>query len=307
MERARAPRQSRDRVRAGGARSAAPARRPHDADRARRLAVAAAGARPVRRSASRPRACSNGCPKRRRCRPTCASPSPPANPALALTRVVAGERPAITVSGDAAFASRHRLADRQPALGPAGRPRAASSATRRRASSAKVGRLVRRRAARRRQGAARSRPRRSAHRRPAALMRHVARLVVICVTVLRYGLDELALSSFRQPWVRLPRSRHHRRPPARRAARRAPAPRPRAARADLRQVRPGAVDAARPAAARHRRRARQAAGPGAAVSGRGRAGDRRAVPSAGRSTRSSRASRPRRWRARRSRRCTSRC
>ena len=34
-------------------------------------------------------------------------------------------------------------------------------------------------------------------------MRHVARLVVICVTVLRYGLDELALSSFRQRWVRL--------------------------------------------------------------------------------------------------------
>jgi len=34
-------------------------------------------------------------------------------------------------------------------------------------------------------------------------MRHLARLVVICVTVLRYGFDELALSSFRQPWVRL--------------------------------------------------------------------------------------------------------
>ncbi len=34
-------------------------------------------------------------------------------------------------------------------------------------------------------------------------MRHVARLLVICVTVLRYGLDELALSSFRQRWVRL--------------------------------------------------------------------------------------------------------
>ncbi len=34
-------------------------------------------------------------------------------------------------------------------------------------------------------------------------MRHIARLVVICVTVLRYGFDELALSSFRQPWVRL--------------------------------------------------------------------------------------------------------
>jgi ubiquinone biosynthesis protein len=34
-------------------------------------------------------------------------------------------------------------------------------------------------------------------------MRHIARLIVICVTVLRYGLDELALSSFRQRWVRL--------------------------------------------------------------------------------------------------------
>ncbi|CAM5793463.1 ubiquinone biosynthesis regulatory protein kinase UbiB [Rhizobacter fulvus] len=34
-------------------------------------------------------------------------------------------------------------------------------------------------------------------------MRHLARLLVICVTVLRYGLDELALSSFRQRWVRL--------------------------------------------------------------------------------------------------------
>ena len=34
-------------------------------------------------------------------------------------------------------------------------------------------------------------------------MRHIARLIFICVTVLRYGLDELALSSFRQRWVRL--------------------------------------------------------------------------------------------------------
>ena len=33
-------------------------------------------------------------------------------------------------------------------------------------------------------------------------MRHIARLLVICITVLRYGLDELALSSFRQRWVR---------------------------------------------------------------------------------------------------------
>ena len=34
-------------------------------------------------------------------------------------------------------------------------------------------------------------------------MRHLARLIFISVTVLRYGLDELALSSFRQRWVRL--------------------------------------------------------------------------------------------------------
>ncbi len=34
-------------------------------------------------------------------------------------------------------------------------------------------------------------------------MRHLGRLVVICVTVLRYGLDELVLSSFRQRWVRV--------------------------------------------------------------------------------------------------------
>ena len=34
-------------------------------------------------------------------------------------------------------------------------------------------------------------------------MRHFARLVVIVFTVLRYGMDELALSSFRQRWVRL--------------------------------------------------------------------------------------------------------
>jgi ubiquinone biosynthesis protein len=34
-------------------------------------------------------------------------------------------------------------------------------------------------------------------------MRHLARLIFISVTVLRYGLDELALSGFRQRWVRL--------------------------------------------------------------------------------------------------------
>jgi len=34
-------------------------------------------------------------------------------------------------------------------------------------------------------------------------MRHLARLIFICVTVLRYGLDELALSHFRQRSIRL--------------------------------------------------------------------------------------------------------
>ena len=38
---------------------------------------------------------------------------------------------------------------------------------------------------------------------PLRPMRHLARLCVIAVTVLRYGLDELALSKFRQPWVRV--------------------------------------------------------------------------------------------------------
>jgi ubiquinone biosynthesis protein len=33
-------------------------------------------------------------------------------------------------------------------------------------------------------------------------VRHFARLVFIVVTVLRFGLDELALSVFRQRWVR---------------------------------------------------------------------------------------------------------
>ena len=33
-------------------------------------------------------------------------------------------------------------------------------------------------------------------------MRHFTRLVIIVFTVLRYGMDELALSGFRQRWVR---------------------------------------------------------------------------------------------------------
>ena len=34
-------------------------------------------------------------------------------------------------------------------------------------------------------------------------MAHIGRLVTIVVTVLRFGLDEVALSAFRQPWVRM--------------------------------------------------------------------------------------------------------
>ena len=33
-------------------------------------------------------------------------------------------------------------------------------------------------------------------------MKNLARLVFIVVTILRFGLDEVALSAFRQRWVR---------------------------------------------------------------------------------------------------------
>ena len=74
---ARPSRQSRDRCRAGGGRAAAPARRADDADRADRLADAAARASGRSRFASRRPGWSNGCPRRRRCRPIFASPSTP--------------------------------------------------------------------------------------------------------------------------------------------------------------------------------------------------------------------------------------
>ena len=111
------------------------------------------------------------------------------------------------------------------------------------------------------------------------VMRRLARLVFIAFTLLRFGVDEVALSGFRQRWVRGAGAGGHPRPPLRRAARRAAAPGARAAGPDLREVRAGAVDPPRPAAARCGRRAGQAAGPRAAVS---------------------RASRPRRWSSARS-------
>ncbi len=283
-----------------------PHARTNDANRAERLADAPAGGRAVRLPRSRPPVCVEWLADAAR---------PPRRSGRRRRRRQSGTRAdahrrrraaPVTVSGDATFASdvdwlidnlRWDLQDDLARFvgDDAGAP------------DRQGRRLVRRRDARRRAGAARAGEARSRIRRRAAPMRHIARLVVIWVTVLRYGLDELALSGFQQRWVRflvrvitVGRS-------ARRAARRAPAPRARAARPDLRQVRPGAVDPARPPAARHRRRARQAAGPRAAVSRGGRARPSSSARSAGRSTRSSPASTRRRWRARRSRRSTSLC
>ena len=169
---------------------------------------------------------------RSRCRPTCASRSTPPIRRWRSTRVVAGERPAIDVSGDAAFASDidwlidNLRWDLQDDLA-----RLVGDAPAR--QIAKVGGWL---AGALREGAkalrdlgarAATAPRASRPPSRRALMRHLARLVVICVTVLRYGLDELALSSFRQRWVRfLVRVITIGRTP-RRAARRAAAPRPR--------------------------------------------------------------------------------
>ena len=110
----------------------------------------------------------------------------------------------------------------------------------------------------------------------------ILRLARITTVALRFGLDDLLLSHERlrglRPWVhRALFWRDLSQPRAR-----APAARARGAGTDLRQVRADAVDAARPAAAGHRRRTREAAGPRAAVPGR--AGDRDAgaqLPQAG--------------------------
>jgi ubiquinone biosynthesis protein len=143
---------------------------------------------------------------------------------------------------------------------------------------------------------------------PGRVMRHLLRLAFIVFTVLRYGLDELALSAFRQRWVRalvrlltLGRRLDEPRGVRLRRALRAAGP-------HLRQVRPGAVDAARPAAADladelARLQDRVPPFPARAIArglvekAFGRPLDRVSLP----------ASRPSRWPARRSRRCTSRC
>ena len=164
----RAARQPRDRRRAGGARAAAPARRrgrcrssstgwPALLPRRRPVRVSRHAGRPGRMAA----------PTRRRCRPTCASPSTRPTRRCALTRVVAGERPAIAVSGDAAFAADVDWLIDNLRWDVAGRPRA----HRRRCAGApaRAGRrLARRRAARGRRG-------RSARWRRAARSRDAAR------------------------------------------------------------------------------------------------------------------------------------
>ena len=130
----------------------------------------------------------------------------------------------------------------------------------------------RRRAARRRRparsapGAARSAANNEAE--PRMRLRVLSRLLQIQRVLVRHRLDDIILAThlFRPlrfafylspaTWFRRERAAH---------ARRAPAARARGARPDLHEVRPDALDAARPAAARHRRRAGEAAGPRAAV------------------------------------------
>ena len=94
----------------------------------------------------------------------------------------------------------------------------------------------------------------------------MTRLAIIVVVALKYGLDEFLTGHERFRAVR-PAARaltFWRDTSAPRAG--APAARAGGARPDLRQVRPDALDPAGPAAAGHRRRAREAAGPRAAVS-----------------------------------------
>ena len=179
-------------------------------------------------------------------------------PPLLCTRSLAGEPPPLTIGGDAALATDVNWlidnlrwdveADLERLFGEWSGAR----------SSPAWARLARRRALR--ALAQRTRAdlaQRAAPRRDAATPRpHEASraALFIVLTVLRFGLDEIALSGFPQRWVRCAGARRHASAAAstRRAAcacamaleRLGP---------DLRQVRPGAVDAARPAAARRRR------------------------------------------------------
>ena len=131
------------------------------------------------------------------------------------------------------------------------------------------------------------------------------RLARIFTVVWRYRLDEIVVSSLQESDAGPLRALDHVRRPARHA-RRTAATGAGGSRSDLREVRPGAVDTPRPAAARCRRRTRQAAGPCAALSvGRGDARDRaRARAADRRRVRGFRATS--RWPRPRSRRCTSR-
>ena len=269
--------------------------------------------RAVRLSASRRPAWSNGSPARRRRRADLRVAVDAANPALALTRVVAGERPQVEVAGDAAFASDvdwlidNLRWDVQDDLA-----RFVGDAPAR--QIAKVGGWFAARDARGREGAARPGGAATAAAAPrwpaaaAAPMRHFARLVVICVTVLRFGLDELALSGFRQRWVRLLVR-------VITIGRRLDAPRGERLRLALERLGPIFVKFGQVLSTRRdllppdiADELAQAAGPRAAVSrrrGARRSVEKRVRPADRRA--SSPASTPRRWRARRSRRCTSRC
>ena len=227
------------------------------------------------------------------------------NPALAMAQWAAGERPRVDVQGDAQFATDlswlmdnlrwdvqddlARLVGEAPAH-----------------EIARLGRLLAgglREAVRALSGWATRR--RRAGVRPA--MRHFARLVFIVFTVLRFGLDELALSGFRQRWVRvLVRVMT--------IGRRLDAPRGQRLRMALEQLGPIFVKFGQVLSTRRdllpadiadelaRLQDRVPPFPG----GR-RRGASSSRPSASRSRRCSRSSRPSRWPARRSRRCTSPC
>ena len=204
LERLDAAGQPRARRGAGGHRAAARAR-----GRSAAAASSTAGRRCCRRCPDWRVSRHAGGPARmvrRRTPPQRAGRSAPrcdaSNPALVMARWAAGERPRVEVQGDAAFAADVQLADRQPALGPARTTSRASSARRRRTRSRASASCSPTACAARRARCRRAGRRAPATPGPRPAMRHFARLVFIVFTVLRFGLDELALSGFRQRWVR---------------------------------------------------------------------------------------------------------
>ena len=304
--------------------SCAAARRPGARRSAPTAAVRGGAARPARaRSARRPR---SGCVEatrtaRRRCRDRravprtrCAAAPGPRGGARARSSAMrprttlraaspAASRAGAAHAGRQLGAQRRRIPGaREPRPRAAGRGRGAPARRRRAARGASTGCEAR---------IARLEARPTARRRAAPMKLRVVAPAAADPARAGAARPRRVRRAPRTCTARCASSSTSRRGPGSSAARgatrgRAPAPRARGARADLREVRPGALHAPRPAAARHRRRARQAPGPRAAVPGAiARASDR-ARATAGRSARCSRSSTRRRWPPPRSPRCTSR-